>query len=48
MNEELERILDAWTKPGTHPVFHLKWQDRLRKEWPVLAQALDAATKGRK
>ena len=41
--EQADRILRAWINPGRNPLSHRKMQDRLREEWPVLAQALDAA-----
>jgi hypothetical protein len=36
-----EDVLAAWTNPGPHPPTHWKAQADLRRDWPVLAQALD-------
>lgn len=36
-----DTVLKAWTDPGSHPDYHRGMQRKLRKEWPVLAQALD-------
>jgi hypothetical protein len=38
-------VMRAWTVPGPHPHFHAAAQDRLRRTWPVLANALDALTR---
>jgi len=38
----VRQVISAWTVPGRVPAYHKAWQDRLRKEWPVLANALDA------
>lgn len=38
---ELEKVKDAWNNPGRVPGYHRKMQNKLRKEWPVLAAALD-------
>lgn len=35
-------VYEAWHNPGRDPIHHRNWQNRLRAEWPVLAQALDA------
>jgi hypothetical protein len=37
-------VMRAWIMPGPHPHFHAAAQDRLRRTWPVLANALDALT----
>jgi len=37
----LIKIFKAWTDPGRVPDYHRGMQRKLRKEWPVLAQALD-------
>jgi hypothetical protein len=36
-------ILDAWNEPGSVPGVHRAAQQRLRHEWPILANALDKA-----
>lgn len=33
--------LEAWNNPGPVPSYHHKMQEKLRKEWPALANALD-------
>ena len=38
---QLRRIRRAWTVPGRVPGYHEAWKQRLRKEWPLLAAALD-------
>lgn len=43
--EDLERIKDAWNDSGIAPGYHQKMQNKLRREWPVLAAALDRALK---
>ncbi|WGH21412.1 hypothetical protein SEA_EMOTION_63 [Arthrobacter phage Emotion] len=35
------RVLSAWAVPGPVPRYHRRAQERLRKEWPTLAHALD-------
>jgi hypothetical protein len=34
-------VLRAWTVPGPVPEYHLVWKNRLRRDWPALAKALD-------
>ena len=41
MSESVRAVLNAWTDPGPVPRFHEEWQDRLRRHWPTLADALD-------
>ena len=41
----LDPILAAWVIPGVNPAYHRKAQERLRKEWPVLTDALDEAAR---
>lgn len=41
----LEQILDAWTVEGPVPGYHRDQQAALRRHWPNLAQALDAASR---
>jgi hypothetical protein len=38
------RTIAAWVVPGPRPDIHAEAQDRLRREWPALAGALDALT----
>jgi hypothetical protein len=40
-NRSIRGVIDAWTVPGSHPMFHHREQERLRRRWPVLAAALD-------
>lgn len=35
------RVLAAWAEPGPYPRYHRRAQERLRKEWPTLAIALE-------
>lgn len=42
---QLEAILNAWNNPGRSPWLHLRQQNKLRKALPVLARALDRASK---
>ena len=41
ISEAARAVKDAWTVPGRSPGVHRAWQERLRREWPVLARALD-------
>jgi hypothetical protein len=38
-------VHDAWTHPGPRPDYHRQAQDTLRRQWPRLANALDALDK---
>lgn len=40
----MSRIWDAWNIPGPAPDYHRDMQAKLRREWPVLADALDNLT----
>lgn len=42
----VEAIRRAWRNPGPRPDFHRDMQAKLRREWPTLANALDALPKG--
>lgn len=42
-DEALARIIRAWRDPGPRPDVHARAKDRLRREWPALARALDSA-----
>lgn len=41
----MNKVLAAWTVEGPCPEFHREAQDRLRRDWPTLANALDEAAK---
>ena len=41
----VDRVIHAWTDPGERPIYHRAWQSRLRRDWPVLARALDGLVK---
>lgn len=36
-----QATIDAWMQPGPHPAYHDAAKAQLRKQWPVLAKALD-------
>lgn len=38
-------IQNAWVDAGPQPDYHAHMQDKLRRDWPTLADALDEATK---
>jgi len=40
----LETVVLAWNDPGPFPSLHFRAQRRLRRHWPVLAEALDTLT----
>lgn len=49
--DELDRVdpvLKAWVDAGPVPQYHLEMQEKLRREWPTLAYALDKATEKRR
>lgn len=39
------RVLGAWTRPGPHAAYHIAKQKQLRRDWPMLVQALDQLVK---
>jgi hypothetical protein len=39
---DVDRVWRAWNDPGPVPEVHRAAQDRLRRDWPALAGALDA------
>lgn len=41
MTEHERRLFAAWVDEGANPTYHRGARRRLRREWPVLAQALD-------
>lgn len=45
MEKSMNDVLRAWTVPGRSLSYHQKMQRKLRREWPVLAQALDRLAK---
>ena len=36
------RVFNAWNDQGINPTYHERMRNQLRREWPVLAKALDA------
>lgn len=42
LDDQTRAVLAAWRVPGSHPDHHRGMQRQLRRDWPVLAQALDA------
>ena len=38
----VEDVVKAWTDPGPMPGYHRHMQAKLRKQWPVLGEALVA------
>lgn len=40
--QKLARLYSAWNTPGRVPLFHYAMKAKLRKQWPVLASALDS------
>lgn len=41
----LEALQGAWVDAGPVPEYHEAMKEKLRAEWPTLANALDEATK---
>lgn len=39
---EEKRVVSAWVKPGSHPVYHAQKVAQLKREWPMLAEAVEA------
>lgn len=37
----IRSVVEAWQQPGAMPARHAAAQERLRREWPTLAIALD-------
>lgn len=35
-------VVQAWTVPGRRPDIHRAAQDKLKREWPTLAEAIEA------
>ncbi|WNN93701.1 hypothetical protein SEA_CALLINALLBARBZ_51 [Arthrobacter phage CallinAllBarbz] len=40
----LVRVLNAWNDPGPNREYHAARKRQLRRDWPVLATALDILT----
>lgn len=45
--DSMNDVIKAWTDPGPVPAYHYAMQDKLRREWPALAGALDRASEDR-
>lgn len=43
--EIIKEIDNAWNNPGPVPSYHYAMQNKLRREWPTLANALDKLSK---
>lgn len=41
----LESVQSAWLDAGSVPDYHEHMKNKLRREWPTLADTLDEATK---
>jgi len=41
----LQVIAKVWDEAGVNPRYHRKAQDRLRREWPMLARVVQAIAK---
>lgn len=41
MSEAVDNVVKAWTDAGPYPPEHHRQAQRLRDEWPALANALD-------
>lgn len=39
--DRLEAIMKAWTDAGAVPDYHEHMKNKLRRDWPALAEALD-------
>lgn len=44
MDEATLKVVRAWLYPGVNPGYHQRKMDELRRDWPVLARALDELT----
>lgn len=44
----MDKVIAAWTQEGANPPYHRWMQNKLRKEWPALARALDSAVQEKK
>lgn len=34
-------VVSAWRRPGVAPGYHFRQMERLRREWPTLARAVE-------
>jgi len=41
MDGKIRAVVDAWNIPGAHPGYHEHTKNKLRRKWPILADALD-------
>ena len=41
----MDKIIKAWCIEGINPEYHRKQQERLRKEWPAMYNAIQEAIK---
>ena len=39
--EDVQAVVNAWIVSGTSPQYHNYMKDRLKREWPILANALE-------
>jgi hypothetical protein len=39
--DPVQQVINAWINTGTHPDYHRAMKNKLRKEWSILADALD-------
>lgn len=37
---DIKALREAWFVQGTHPEYHRRQQERLKKEWPTLYRAI--------
>ena len=43
--DPVKDLIEAWTNPGRCPVYHYAMQDRVRKEMPLVADAIERIVK---
>lgn len=48
MQRSIERVIAAWEEPGPAPGYHVAMQNQLRKDWPVLANAVEEMVRATK
>lgn len=41
MEEEVRKVIAAWVLEGKNPEFHKAEKEKLYKNWPTLAKAID-------
>lgn len=44
MDDRLKAVIDAWDDAGPVPDYHYVMKDWVRKNWPILGNALDNLT----